>query len=479
MKKKGIINNILSLMSGKLVSQFISVFITIYLARELEPANFGVLNFATVLVSYFTLVSVFGLTTLGIRNLNHKRIELFDEINKIVSIRIILSVVTFILLIFVVLIIEIDKTTKALILILGPSIILESVNFNWVFNGLQDMRYIAKATVIRTLGYGLILVFLFKFSSIEDIYLVGLATLAGLLIMVLYLLWAFKHKYKYKFQFEVNAITVKKMLSQSSFFLFSGIFANLNTNIDTVMLGFLRSNIEVGIYSSAYRIIGLFSLFIGFIYIPIYPKLVECFSKGLYGELEKILNHLRKFVYLITLPIFVGGSLISKEIMDTLFGSKYVQGYFVFSILLLFTLIFSIREIYGYGLVAWNNEKKYTKIVGFSSMFNIISNFLLIPLYGISAAAINTVLSEIINLVFMKHMSDKIIKIKLDKSYFAKVTLASVMMGIIILIVKHFTSNIIIIVPIGVISYAILVLCFRIFDSVNVKDFLSRNDVND
>jgi O-antigen/teichoic acid export membrane protein len=471
MKKTGLINNIVSLMSGKIISQFISLIITIYLARKLEPENFGLLNFAFVIVTYFTLVSTFGLTTLGIKNLNYKKNNLFDEINSIISIRIVLSLITFILLIIVLLITDVDESTKILILILGISIFMEALNFNWVFNGLQEMKYISRATVIRTLIYGLALVLLFNFSSKKDIYLVGISTLFGIFSMVIYLIFRFKHRYKYTFHFKFDLKTLKTKMYQSSFFLLSGIFANINTNIDTVMIGFLRSNAEVGIYSSAYKIIAIFSLFIGFIYIPIFPKLVEYYSNEKQKELKIILNQLLKFIYFITLPIFIGGSLISKEIMNTIFGEKYNQGYFVFSLLLLFTVIFSIREVYGYSLVAWNSEKIYTKIVGLSSMYNILSNFILIPIFGITAAALNTVISEIINLILMKYNCDKIIRTKVEKRYYVKITLVSILMGIIVLIFKQYTIQIVIIIPIAITSYIILVFLFRIIDFNQIKKF--------
>nr|WP_242946856.1 polysaccharide biosynthesis C-terminal domain-containing protein [Clostridium haemolyticum] len=72
-----------------------------------------------------------------------------------------------------------------------------------------------------------------------------------------------------------------------------------------------------------------------------------------------------------------------------------------------------MRENYGYSLNAWNKENKYLKSVIISSLTNLILNLIFIPIYGIIAASITTLVSEVLNFfyyekVFYKNSKNKL-----------------------------------------------------------------------
>jgi O-antigen/teichoic acid export membrane protein len=156
--------------------------------------------------------------------------------------------------------------------------------------------------------------------------------------------------------------------------------------------------------------------------------------------------------------------------MELLYGSEYQEGYLVFSVLLFSSFIFSLREVYGYGLIAWNNEKNYTKIVGITSLINIVLNLIFLPLFGILAAAFTTVLSELINFILMKRISDKIINVKIDKLFLLKVVVANILLGVIVLIMKVFTASVIFILLISLTLYIALIFVLRIYNLSKIKD---------
>ncbi|WP_278280846.1 polysaccharide biosynthesis C-terminal domain-containing protein [Clostridium saccharobutylicum] len=98
---------------------------------------------------------------------------------------------------------------------------------------------------------------------------------------------------------------------------------------------------------------------------------------------------------------------------------------------------------------AWNLQKKYMKVVLLSSIYNIISNFAFIKYYGIEGAAVNTLISEIINVVLMFKISRNVVKIKYENKFIAKILVSSLGMSVIILICKIVTYNAIILSIIG------------------------------
>ncbi|OAV39926.1 hypothetical protein M945_2638 [Clostridium saccharobutylicum DSM 13864] len=89
------------------------------------------------------------------------------------------------------------------------------------------------------------------------------------------------------------------------------------------------------------------------------------------------------------------------------------------------------------------------KVVLLSSIYNIISNFAFIKYYGIEGAAVNTLISEIINVVLMFKISRNVVKIKYENKFIAKILVSSLGMSVIILICKIVTYNAIILSIIG------------------------------
>ena len=146
------------------------------------------------------------------------------------------------------------------------------------------------------------------------------------------------------------------------------------------------------------------------------------------------------------------------------------------TILIVYVAIFCIREIYGYELTAWGLQKKYMNIVLISSMFNIVSNLIFIPMYGINAAAINTLISEIINIMFMYKLSRKTLYFKYDNTFMLTIVFAAILMTLIIYITKYISSNVFILVSIAGIIYCICILIFKVITMKEIKSLIGGKE---
>ena len=114
----------------------------------------------------------------------------------------------------------------------------------------------------------------------------------------------------------------------------------------------------------------------------------------------------------IGLPICVGGTLLAGPIITFIYGVKYSG-----SILPLRILIWNIGVIwisihYGNTLIACDRQNRYLVGVSLGALSNIVLNLIFIPLYGMTAAAVTTVFSEIAVFAFMYRELQKIIKLR-------------------------------------------------------------------
>ena len=254
----------------------------------------------------------------------------------------------------------------------------------------------------------------------------------------------------------------------------SGLFANINSSIDIIMIGLLLNSYSVGLYTSAYKIINYLIIVITIIFKPIYPNLIYYFNKNMTIELNKLISSLYKYVLLLFLPLGVGGVVLRNEIIDFLYGSAYSDVGPIFGILIFFIFILSIREIFGYQLSAYGMQKKYMKVLIFSAGTNIILNSIFIPKYGILAAGLNTLASELINLFFSAIIATKVICIKPNIKETILISLLALFMVIAIFILKSYITNLLVLLLLGVTIYAIFILIFNVINLDELRSILKQ-----
>ncbi|MCD3364065.1 flippase, partial [Clostridium botulinum D/C] len=169
----------------------------------------------------------------------------------------------------------------------------------------------------------------------------------------------------------------------------------------------------------------------------------------------------------------LGGIILSKEIIVLLFGQKYVEAYIPFVILLIYILILFMRENYGYSLNAWNKENEYLKSVVISALTNLILNLIFIPMYGIIAAAMTTLVSEILNFFIMRKYSIKIVKTNYITN-FIKVIIPVVLMGSVVWGLKYLHINVVINIVLAIVVYFIAIIITRYVTIDQLKSFVKK-----
>ena len=158
--------------------------------------------------------------------------------------------------------------------------------------------------------------------------------------------------------------------------------------IDTIMLGLLSSNSEVGLYSVA------FNLMEGTFFIP--SIVMAAIFPGL-SQTKQFLNYFRKGLLLLSLTgILCGGAvfLLAEIIIKNFFAQEFQGSGEVLKILALAIPIIFWGYLMTQSLVALDHNRIYLAITAFAVLLNILLNYWLIPEYGAEGAAIATVITE-------------------------------------------------------------------------------------
>lgn len=401
--KSKIASNLFSLTSAEIASRLIGFFTLVYLGRILDTNGFGIIGFATAFVSYFILVVNFGFSTYGTMEIAKDQRQISKFVNNIFSIRIFLAIFLTVILILYLFISEISIVTKYVILITGLNLFANAFTLNWVFQAVEKMQYIAIRQILSGL-LSLIGVIIFVQSKNDIVIAASILTVSvfigNIWLIPIYQKMFAKIKLEYSFNFW------RELFRESFPLAFASIMIGIYYNLNMVMLGYMKSESDVGIYSAAYKIFLLGTVPFQLIFSAFFPALSRVgLSKS--QEFKDTMKNYAKFI--IGSGIVSGVVLLSfpERIILIVFGENYLASAVPLSILAMNIIVISINVFLGNPMMAWGKQKEYSIAVTFGAVSNIILNFILIPRYSYIGAAFATLLSEIAVFIGLLYLFNK------------------------------------------------------------------------
>lgn len=415
----------------KTISGIIFPLITFpYISRVLKPDNVGKVNFGLSVISYFSMIATLGITTYAIREcsaVRNDREALSKRASEIFSINICTTIAAYLLLGLSLLFFRKLDNYRMLIIIQSTSILFTTLGTEWLNFAMEDLKYITLRTFVFQI-ISLLLIFLFVKS--EDDYLkyaaISVFSSSGANVVNMF----------YRRRFCRISFTVKMNLRRSLkpiMLLFVMILAqNVFGNVDQTMLGLMKGDYEVGIYSLALKVMNVISMTVGSLVLVFMPRLSIYFAEKDYVNANSMLEKAFSLLMFIGLPSIAGVWAISEEIALLVGGDSYIA-----SALPLNILICS----FGFNLIGGNflgnmvllpsgREDTFMWICCVTSAFNIILNYLLIPYGGAVAAAFTTAISSFLQMVLLLIKKDK--RVRLD--YLAHV-MVSPLVGSVVLFI--------------------------------------------
>lgn len=184
--------------------------------------------------------------------------------------------------------------------------------------------------------------------------------------------------------------TVHRLLSFSWPLAFEGALVLFMGHIDILMIGYFRTQTEVGYYKAVQPLALIVLFFLNalvFVYLPVATRHFE----------NRELEHLRtlfktgtKWVSLATCPLVVLLAVFSEGVLRVLYDPAYTAGAVALSILAVGTYLRVVVGPTGATIKAIDRTKVDLVASAVGLGVNVGANLLLIPRYGIVGAAIGT-----------------------------------------------------------------------------------------
>ena len=200
---------------------------------------------------------------------------------------------------------------------------------------------------------------------------------------------------------------------------------------DSVMIGYFLNNADVGVY----RVIFQFTAFAAFTTITLrktlWPRVSRWDKIGETGLIEESLSRAFTYSLILALPLFVGGALLGDRLLYFFYGANFVS---YPTLILLFTV--QIVNIFQYFfstyIIAMDQVKEMSKIIVVAVFANIVLNAVLIPLMGISGAAVATLVTMSLNAILARRVLVRMITLRVERSCLLNIFKASIAMGVVV-----------------------------------------------
>ncbi|MEO0095312.1 MAG: flippase [candidate division WOR-3 bacterium] len=406
---KKLSKNFFILIFGEGFSHFIGFIINAYIARVLSVEGFGIINYCLAFLTYLFLFSTMGLPTLGTREVarDNSNIRIMGEI---LGTRLFLTLIFYVISFLLILIIPGNALTKKIIFLYILAGIPYAFYLEFVFQAREEMEYVAGGRIIQYSSY-LILILIFLKNK-EQIIAVPLSFLGGYITATLFLFLLFLHKYK-KINLSLNPLKSYQMLINALPIGLATMIYQAAMNFPVICLGIFHNERDVGFFSASFKIIILLLIIERVFYYLFFP----IFSTQDQKNIGKILTFSSQIILSITFLITVLGIIFAQNIITLIYDSDFAPSVRVLRILLFYFMIAPLNTIWGYALVALNQEKKFLCVIIIISILNLILTIVLGYLLKATGVAIALFVSELIGLIIMKIKLNSVVQFQPFSSF--------------------------------------------------------------
>lgn len=402
--------------------------IVIYAARVLGAAEWGVFNYAITLVAFLTIFVDIGISNILTRETAKSRDK--EERKRILSTSFVIKCFLVIFGAFIVIFLAPHFTKIEEAKLLFPIVVwilifdaLREFGFAYLRAiermELEAMLSVAMNTAIVIAGF----VFLkIQTDVVSYTYSYALGTGIGL-AMTAYTLRDNIKDIRSHFTFSL----IKPIIKAAWPFAVSGILGMLTLNTDVVILGWLKSASDLGYYSAGQRVIQILYLLPTIIAISVLPTFART-AKVDDKRFRQIFERIVSVMFMISLPIIIGGIVVGTPLISYLFGSSYAPGSLSFKILLLTLIIDFPVVVLTSAAFAYDRQKSLIIYSAIGGITNVILDLLLIPKFGIEGCAVATVIAQFSANAYLWSIMKKINYFTI-LPYLKNVIPASILMG--------------------------------------------------
>lgn len=386
------IKNAAWIIGCRIIQAGLALIVTMMSARYLGPSGYGLINYASSLVSFFVPIMELGLNSTLVQELVSDPEHEGETMGTALAMTLISSVACIIGITAVSALLTGGEAEAIWICVL--------YSFMLIFRSLEMIQYwyqaklLSKYSSLTTLaayivvaGYRIFLlvtgrsVYWFAVSQAIDF-----AIIAGVLLVI----------YS-RISGSVLTVSAKRaaaMLERSKHFILSAMMITIFAQTDRVMLKMMIDEEAVGYYSAAVACTTMSN----FVFVAIIgsakPTILQSIQKE-YKVFEEQYTLLYSVVVYLALLQSVAITLLADWMVQLLYGSSYTASVPILRLAVWYTTFSYIGSVRYLWVLAKNQQHLLWKVNLSGALLNVVLNALLIPHYGAMGAAAASLVTQI------------------------------------------------------------------------------------
>ncbi len=446
--------NILWLTLSRMAALVLLAIAYFALFRYLKPYGSGQYQFVLSYVLLFSTVVDFGIQQLITKKISEDPVNVKEYFQEFFSFEVVAATVLYACLVGVAYLRHFEPTVFAAVAIAGLGMVANSLCYPFmaIMAAFQDIKKVALINFLNSV-VNICVIFLAIIFHHGIVFLAFIQLAFGILDLILYRVFVTKHLPKpevFKAVTRFNLHIIKNILKQGWPFALLVGFSAIYNRIDVMIITAFKGFAETGYYTAAYKIFDLLNFFpaaVSFTLFPFFAGLMA--SKSLSSVKENLEKYSRLMIF-AALPIAFGGALLSAKLIALVAGPGYEPAAPVLA-LLIWAPAIQFIYIPVNSLIISQLTKNALLVTGLNVILNMAGNLLLVPHFGIKAAAVMTVVSEVFQAVFYFYFVKKnIINFSIGK-FFLKPIFAAMVMSLILWPIRNY--QLFVSLPVGATVY--------------------------
>lgn len=436
------------------------------ITRHLGQEGFGLYATALAFLSFFGAIGDWGLPQTTAMRIAKPEIDEKKVVSNMIGLRIFISIAILILTPIITPLLPYPYELKIAIVIVASSYVLSSL-YQILIGMFQKRLMMDRVTGAELVGK-IIQVGLIFFGVLQNwnFYLIVATLFVNMLMNFLFVFFFSRKFIKFKpaFDFKYWGDILKQSIPLGLATALTFVYFRSNT----ILLSMLRPPEDVGIFGAAQKVIENISFFPAMIVGLTMPLFSHYISKDK-EKFKFLVSENYKIFFILTVPLLIGGFLLSDKIILLIAGPEFVKSIPVLQINLLALVLIFFGTLFMNVMIAAKLEKSIFWALLLCAVFSVTSNLFFIPRFPDSAylvPAVVSVITELLVVGLTGFFIWKKLKFFPKLKKFPQIILSGLLMGMIIYFLKDL--NFFLLLLLGMLVYGFSLILFKIISKEEI-----------
>jgi O-antigen/teichoic acid export membrane protein len=445
-------------LASQILIRIIAFAFNVYVVRRLGAVQFGRYSIVMAYVALFGIFTDLGLAPYSVREIAEDPAKMGWLVPNSVAIRGLLSLVIAVIaplsalwlgkedyLVWGILIASLGQLVWAVQGPLGSALIArERLDYDALFSIVERLVFWILGALALLSGAGFIALIL--------------ASLAGVAARAVLSGWVLLSRLGMR-DLELSGRRWPSMLRGALPFGISGIAFTLRQQFDTILMSFVLTDQEVGWYNVPFNLIGMLLLMAVSIGQAMYPSMARARTTDP-AAMRRLTHRAAKYLLAMSLPITVGGIMLARPIVVTLYTEEFTPSVLILQIILLALPALFLLELLGRLANALHLERQLARVTIINAAITVALNVALVPTLGALGAALALVIGRLVNLIQNVVLVGRDQLLGENWSDVPGVFLAAAGMGVLVFTLRE--AHLAISIGAGALLYGLLLLAFGV-----------------